>query len=77
MFHKLVHKDMIRIVELESEKVVQRMKDKEYELELTPEAKEFLVDRGTDEKFGARPLRRAIEHLLEDQLSEGDFTRRI
>ena len=47
-------------------------------LELTPEAKEFLIDKGYNPDFGARPLRRAIEHLIEDPLSEeilrGSFT---
>jgi ATP-dependent Clp protease ATP-binding subunit ClpC len=47
------------------------------ELVVNDEAKDFLIEHGTDEKFGARPLRRAIEHHLEDALSEamlrGDF----
>jgi ATP-dependent Clp protease ATP-binding subunit ClpC len=42
----------------------------ELELELTQDAKDFLIERGSDEKFGARPLRRAIEQYVEDALSE-------
>jgi ATP-dependent Clp protease ATP-binding subunit ClpC len=39
-------------------------------LELTDQAKEFLIDKGYNPEFGARPLRRAIEHYIEDPLSE-------
>jgi len=69
-FHKLVHEDMVQIVDLEVAKLAKRLRAKGLELELTPEAKEFLIERGTDEKFGARPLRRAIEQYVEDALSE-------
>ena len=40
------------------------------EIEFTPESKELLIEKGYDEKYGARPLRRAIEHYLEDPLAE-------
>ncbi|MEK6644100.1 MAG: AAA family ATPase, partial [Planctomycetota bacterium] len=70
VFHKLNHLDLTRIVELEINKLGKRLKEKGLTLELTTEAKDFLLERGTDEKFGARPLRRAIEQLLEDPLSE-------
>ncbi|MCG3138338.1 MAG: Negative regulator of genetic competence ClpC/MecB [Phycisphaerae bacterium] len=70
VFHKLTHPDLVQIVDLEAGKVIKRLKDKNIELVLTDGAKEFLIEKGTDEKFGARPLRRAIEHYLEDQLSE-------
>ncbi len=70
VFHKLVHKDLVRVVELETEKVIRRMRDKGLALELAQDAKDFLVEKGTDEKFGARPLRRAIEQHVEDHLSE-------
>jgi ATP-dependent Clp protease ATP-binding subunit ClpC len=71
VFHKLTEKDMVGIVELETQKLVDRMEERGMVLELTPECKEWLVQRGTDEKFGARPLRRAIEQYVEDALSEG------
>jgi ATP-dependent Clp protease ATP-binding subunit ClpC len=70
VFRKLTHEDMIQIVDLELEKLASRTRDKKIELEVTQEAKDFLIENGTDEKFGARPLRRAIEHHLEDPLSE-------
>ncbi|MBI4718671.1 MAG: ATP-dependent Clp protease ATP-binding subunit [Planctomycetes bacterium] len=70
VFRKLTHKDMISIVDLELAKLAKRLDGQGLELEVTPEAKDYLVETGTDEKFGARPLRRAIEHHLEDVLSE-------
>ncbi|MBI3835854.1 MAG: ATP-dependent Clp protease ATP-binding subunit [Planctomycetes bacterium] len=70
VFRKLNHEDMIHIVELELNRLVQRLKEKGYTLEVRQDAKDFLVETGTDEKFGARPLRRAIEHNVEDALSE-------
>jgi len=70
VFHKLNHKDLTKIVELEMAKVQRRLRDHGLTLELGADAKDFLLEKGTDEKFGARPLRRAIEHLIEDPLSE-------
>lgn len=61
---------MVGIVDLELKKLANRMRDKGYELVVSQQAKDFLIENGTDEKFGARPLRRAIEHHLEDALSE-------
>ena len=70
VFRKLTHTDMISIVDLELNKLAQRMAEKKLTLEVNTEAKDFLVEHGTDEKFGARPLRRAIGNYLEDPLSE-------
>ena len=71
VFHKLTHDDLVRIVELEASKLAGRLREKGLELELTQGAKDYLIDKGTDEKFGARPLRRAIEQHVEVPLSEG------
>jgi len=77
VFRKLTHENLVAIVDLELAKLADRMSGKGIELEVTQLAKDFLIEHGTDEKFGARPLRRAIEHYLEDNLSEsmlrGDF----
>ncbi|MCH7839187.1 MAG: ATP-dependent Clp protease ATP-binding subunit, partial [Planctomycetes bacterium] len=77
VFRKLTHDDLIQIVDLELEKLASRMQHKGIELVVSKDAKDYLIEHGTDEKFGARPLRRAIEHHLEDALSEsvlrGDF----
>jgi len=80
VFHKLTHADMINIVDLELSKLAKRLREQGVELEVSTKAKDFLIEKGTDEKFGARPLRRAIEHHLEDALSEsmlrGEFAGR-
>ncbi|HYG52046.1 MAG TPA: ATP-dependent Clp protease ATP-binding subunit, partial [Flavobacteriales bacterium] len=47
-----------------------RVHDLGYKIELTPEAKDFVADKGFDEKFGARPLKRAIQKMLEDPIAE-------
>jgi len=70
VFRKLTHEDMVRIVDLELNKLAARLREKGVELEVKQEAKDYLIEHGTDEKFGARPLRRAIEQNLEDALSE-------
>ncbi len=70
VFHKLTHADMIKIVDLELAKVGLRLKERELALDVTTGAKEFLVEKGIDEKFGARPLRRTISRMIEDPLSE-------
>jgi len=70
VFHKLTHDDLINILDLELGKVNARLKEHGLKLILTPEAKEFMLEKGTDEKFGARPLRRAISTHIEDPLSE-------
>jgi ATP-dependent Clp protease ATP-binding subunit ClpC len=70
VFRKLSHKDMISIVDLELAKLAKRLLAQGYTLEVGQDAKDFLIEKGTDEKFGARPLRRAIEHYVEDALSE-------
>ncbi|MBN1510660.1 MAG: ATP-dependent Clp protease ATP-binding subunit [Phycisphaerae bacterium] len=70
VFHKLVHEDLTQIVDLEVAKLAKRLAEKGLKLDIGEEAKDFLIERGTDEKFGARPLRRAIEQYVEDALSE-------
>src|SRR5437016_5962453 len=70
VFRSLNKPDMKNIIDIELAKVVKRLKEKNLNLVLTEEAKDLLIDKGYSPEFGARPLRRAIEHLLEDPLSE-------
>ena len=70
VFRPLSRENLESIVELELSKVTKRLTDHGLRLELTPEAKLFLIDKGTNNDFGARPLRRAIEQFVEDPLSE-------
>jgi len=70
VFHAL-NKDHIRqIVDLMLDHVVASLKEQGVTLEVTDEAKEFIGEKGYDPVFGARPLRRSIQTLVEDQLSE-------
>jgi ATP-dependent Clp protease ATP-binding subunit ClpC len=70
VFRSLTKPDLKHIIDIELGKVFKRLKEKNLALVLTDEAKDLLIDRGSSLEFGARPLRRAIEHLLEDPLSE-------
>ncbi len=70
VFHKLTHKDLVQIADLELGRVNARLKERGLSLELTDEAREYLIEKGTDEKFGARPLKRTISTMIEDPLSE-------
>jgi len=70
MFHQLTREDLKQIIDIELAKVRSRLKGQSLELALTDEAKEFLINQGYNPDFGARPLRRAIEHLVEDHISE-------
>ncbi len=71
VFKSLTRDDLVTIVDFELRKVRERLeKEHGLKLELDEEAKEFLIDKGYDPDFGARPLRRAIEHHVEDPLSE-------
>jgi len=70
IFRPLVKESMRAIVDLELEKVTARLKDKKLKLVISDQVKEFLIDKGYDNKLGARPLRRAVEKYLEDSLAE-------
>jgi ATP-dependent Clp protease ATP-binding subunit ClpC len=69
-FRPLDKKDLVKIVELEITNFSKRLAERKITLEFTPQSKELLIEKGYDEKYGARPLRRAIEHYLEDPLAE-------
>jgi ATP-dependent Clp protease ATP-binding subunit ClpC len=70
VFRGLTRNDLTSIVELELNKVFKRLIEHGLKLEITDAAKEFLIEKGYNPEFGARPLRRAIEHYLEDPMSE-------
>jgi ATP-dependent Clp protease ATP-binding subunit ClpC len=69
-FRPLEKNDLIKIVELEVANFGKRLAERKITLEFTQEAKDLLIEKGYDEKYGARPLRRAVEHYLEDPLAE-------
>jgi ATP-dependent Clp protease ATP-binding subunit ClpC len=69
-FRPLSREDLVKIVELETTIFAKRLNERKITLEFTQEAKDLLIEKGYDEKYGARPLRRAVEHYLEDPLAE-------
>ena len=69
-FRPLDKNDLIKIVELETAQFAKRLNERKIALEFTQGAKDLLIEKGYDEKYGARPLRRAVEHFLEDPLAE-------
>jgi len=70
VFRALTREDLKTIVEYELRKVFKRLIEHGLTLDLDSTAKEFLIDKGYSTEYGARPLRRAIEHYIEDPLSE-------
>ncbi|MGN0868398.1 MAG: AAA family ATPase [Akkermansia sp.] len=71
VFRMLERADLEQIVKLEAEKLIRRLAaNKQITLTLSPEVVGLLVDKGYDPQYGARPMRRAIEHLLEDPIAE-------
>ena len=70
VFHELSREEVVSIVDLMVQRVTTQLSGQGIGLELTPAAKDFLAERGYDPQLGARPLRRAIQQLIEDPLSE-------
>ena len=70
VFHQLDRQDLEKIIEIELGEVMERMKDKKMELILSPEVLKFLIDKGYDPTFGARPLKRTIQKYVENVLAE-------
>jgi len=70
IFRKLKKEHITQIVELEIEKLRERVRERGYAIRISKSVKEFLVEEGYDDKMGARPLRRAVEKYLEDTLAE-------
>ena len=70
VFKALTREDLQTVVDYELAKVFKRLVEHGLKVELAEQAKEFLIDKGYNPEFGARPLRRAIEHYIEDPLSE-------
>jgi len=70
VFHPLTREHIRKIVDLMLATVTQQLAEKEVKLEVTDAAKDFLGEKGYDEVFGARPLRRVIQDMIEDKLSD-------
>lgn len=70
LFNTLQKEDIMKIIDIELEKLYKRIKDIGYELTLSEDAKNFIAEKGFDQQFGARPLNRAIQKYVEDLLAE-------
>ncbi len=70
VFRNLEKEDILQIIDIEMQDLMKNIHDNKMELTLDQTAKEFLVEKGFDQKFGARPLRRAIQKYVEDPIAE-------
>ena len=70
VFNSLTENELLQIVDLLLEKTQKALKNKEIYLNLNIDAKKYIAEKGTDLKYGARPLRRAIQKLVEDEIAE-------
>ena len=70
LFKTLDRESIHKIIDLELVKLYGRINDLGYKIDMTEIAKDFIVDKGYDEKYGARPLKRAIQKFIEDPLAE-------
>ena len=70
VFHTLEKPALSRIIDLEVSKLEGRLAERDMALEIAAEARDFLIEKGYDSEYGARPMRRAVERYLEDPLAE-------
>jgi ATP-dependent Clp protease ATP-binding subunit ClpC len=70
LFNSLKREDIHKIIDIELELLYGRINELGYTITMTEAAKDFIVEKGYDEKFGARPLKRAIQKFIEDPLAE-------
>ncbi len=70
VFHMLEKKDLVKIVDLEISKVLDRLKNRQISVKIQDKAKDFLIEDGYDPEYGARPMRRSVEKHLEDPFAE-------
>lgn len=70
MFNQLDKKQIHKIIDIEIKDLYKRVESLNYNLKISPAAKDFIADKGYDPQFGARPLKRAIQKYLEDEMAE-------
>ena len=70
VFHKLNTEEITAITDIMLKKVIERLAEQNIKIKIDEKAKELIIKKGTDEAYGARPLRRAIQTILEDKLAE-------
>ena len=67
VFHKLTDEEIYSIIDILLDKVIKRLNDQRYVIKLEPEVKDLIASKGVDKAYGARPLRRTIQNLLEER----------
>lgn len=77
VFNSLEKHDIDQIIDIEMAKLIVRIKDLGYTLNISEKAKDFIAEKGFDKQFGARPLKRAIQKYVEDALAEEIITSKI
>jgi ATP-dependent Clp protease ATP-binding subunit ClpC len=77
VFRPLVKDDLVRIIDIEVGYVFDRLREQNISLEVTQEAKDFLIEKGFDPVFGARPLKRTIQRFLEDPVAQEIIAKRF
>lgn len=77
VFHQLGRKEIVKIVDVITTDLLKRLKTQNIEVEITQEVKEYIAEKGFDENYGARPLKRTIQKYLEDPLSEEILNKKI
>jgi len=77
VFNPLEKEDIHNIIDIELEKLYQRIAGLGYQLKLTDTAKDYIADKGFDRQYGARPLKRAIQKYIEDALAEEIITSKV
>ncbi len=70
IFESLERDNIHKIIDIELTSLYKRIEDMGYKMKVTEKAKDFIIDKGWDEQFGARPLKRAIQKYIEDELAE-------
>ena len=71
VFHKLTEKEFRKIIDIMLEKLIKRLEEQSIYIEFSEKVKEFVEKKGIDVNYGARPLRRAIQNMIEDKIAEG------
>ena len=77
VFHPLTKENLYKIIEIEMEEVKKRLMEQSIDISLDQSAKDFLIEKGFDLVFGARPLKRTIQRFLEDPLAEDIISKRF
>ena len=77
VFQKLTREDLVHIIDIEVDQLRKRLSERDIEIQLDQKAKDFLIDKGFDLMYGARPLRRTLQRYLEDPLAEEMISKRI